>query len=180
VPAEERFTMKARRLITVLAGVAVLALAIAVPFAAANTGSAPAKAATTMNIVQTAKAAGFSTLAKAIKVAGLTKALEGKGPFTVFAPTNKAFAALPPATLKALLANPKQLAKVLEFHVLSGKVLAAQVTNGLKAKSLEGSTLTFTIKNGSAYVNGAKIIKTDVMASNGVIHVINKVLVPKS
>ena len=171
--------MSTRRLITVLAGAAVLALAIAVPFAAANAGSATAKTATTMNIPQTAKAAGFSTLVKAIKAAGLTKALSGKGPFTVFAPTNKAFAALPPATLNALLANPKQLAKVLEFHVISGKVLAANVTNGLKAKSLEGSTLNFKIQNGAAYVNGAKIIKTDVMASNGVIHVINKVLVPK-
>jgi uncharacterized surface protein with fasciclin (FAS1) repeats len=171
--------MSTRRLITVLAGAAVLALAIAVPFAAANTGATTTKTATTMNIVQTAKAGGFTTLAKAIKAAGLTKALSGKGPFTVFAPTNKAFAALPPATLKALLANPKQLAKVLTFHVISGKVLAANVTNGLKAKSLEGSTLSFKIKNGAAYVNGAKIIKTDVMASNGVIHVINKVLVPK-
>jgi uncharacterized surface protein with fasciclin (FAS1) repeats len=171
--------MSTRRLITVLAGTAVLALAIAVPFAAANAGTTTAKTATTMNIVQTAKAAGFSTLAKAIKAAGLTKALSGPGPFTVFAPTNKAFAALPPATLKSLLAHPKQLAKILKFHVISGKVVAKDVTNGLKAKTLQGSSLTFKIKNGRVYVNGAKVIKADVMATNGVIHVINKVLVPK-
>jgi uncharacterized surface protein with fasciclin (FAS1) repeats len=172
--------MSTRKLITVLAGVAVLALAVAVPFAAAHGTQATTKTATTMNIVQTAKADGFSTLVKAIKVAGLTKALEGTGPFTVFAPTNKAFAALPKATLANLLAHPKQLAKVLEFHVISGKVPAADVKNGMTAKTLEGSSLSFKIKNGSVYVSGAKVIKADVMASNGVIHVINKVLVPKS
>jgi uncharacterized surface protein with fasciclin (FAS1) repeats len=172
--------MSTRKFVTVLASVAVLTFAVAVPFAGARGTQATAKTATTMNIVKTAKADGFSTLVKAIKVAGLTKALSGKGPFTVFAPTNAAFKALPAATLKSLLAHPKQLAKVLEFHVLSGKVLAAQVKNGMKAKTLEGSPLAFKIKNGSVYVSGAKVIKADVMASNGVIHVINKVLVPKS
>lgn len=170
--------MRTRRLIIGLAAAAVLALAIAVPVALANGAPATAKASMTKNIVQTAKAAGFSTLVKAIKVAGLTKALEGMGPFTVFAPTNKAFAALPAGTLKTLLANSKELAAVLEFHVLSGKVLAKDITNGMTAKTLEGSSLTFTIKGMKVYVNGALVTKADVMASNGVIHVINKVLIP--
>jgi uncharacterized surface protein with fasciclin (FAS1) repeats len=168
--------MRTRRLTLALIAAAVLTLAIAVPVTAAN-GATTAKA--TKNIIQTAKAAGFSTLVKAIKAAGLTKALSGKGPFTVFAPTNAAFAALPAGTLQTLLANPKELAKVLEFHVLSGAVLAKDIKNGMKAKTLEGSSLTFKIKGMHVYVNGALVTKADVMASNGVIHVINKVLVPK-
>jgi uncharacterized surface protein with fasciclin (FAS1) repeats len=171
--------MRNHRLLTALAAAAVLTLAVAVPIASASGTTTAAKAMATKNIVQTAKADGFSTLVQAIKAAGLTKALSAKGPFTVFAPTNAAFAALPAATLKALLANPKQLAKVLEFHVLKGKVLAKDITNGMKATTLEGSALTFKIKNGHVNVNGARVITANVMASNGVIHVINKVLVPK-
>ena len=169
--------MRNHRLLAALAAAAVLTLAVAVPIASASGTATAAKA--TKDIVQTAKAAGFSTLVTAIKAAGLTKALSAKGPFTVFAPTNAAFKALPAATLKALLANPKQLAKVLEFHVLKGKVLAKDITNGMKAKTLEGSSLTFKIKGGHVYVNGARVTTADVMTSNGVIHVINKVLVPK-
>jgi transforming growth factor-beta-induced protein len=167
--------MRPRSFVAVAAAIAVLALAVAVPLAAAGT----AKATMNENIVKTAQSNGFTTLVKAIKVAGLTKALQGKGPFTVFAPTNAAFKALPAATLAALLKNPEQLAKVLQFHVIKGKVTAAQVKNGLKASTLEGSKLTFKVKNGKVYVNGARVIKADVPASNGVIHVINKVLVPK-
>ncbi len=108
----------------------------------------------------------------------MVDALKGEGPFTVFAPTDEAFAALPKETLDALLADPKALAKILTYHVLAGKVMAADVTDGLSAPTLAGPAVAFTIVDGKPMINDANIIATDIAASNGVIHVIDKVILP--
>ena len=132
------------------------------------------------DIVDTAVAAGqFKTLATAVKAAGLVDALKGPGPFTVFAPTDAAFAKLPAGTLATLLKSPKgELTRILTYHVVPGKVMAADITDGMTAKTLEGDTLKFTIKDGKVYVNDAQVTMADVTASNGVIHVIDGVLIP--
>lgn len=130
------------------------------------------------DIVDTAvKNPDFSTLVTAVKAAGLVDTLKGEGPFTVFAPTNAAFKKVPAAKLKALLANKALLTKVLTYHVVSGKVLAADLKNGEKVKTVEGASATISLKHG-AKINTAKIIKTDIEADNGVIHVIDTVLLP--
>jgi uncharacterized surface protein with fasciclin (FAS1) repeats len=138
----------------------------------------PAKGGGT--IVDVASSIGdFSTLVAAVKAAGLVDTLSGPGPFTVFAPTNAAFAKLPKATLESLLkpANKAKLVKVLTYHVVSGKVLSSAIKPGA-VKTVEGSTVSLKIKGGSVLVNNAKVIKADVPASNGVIHVIDTVMVP--
>src|SRR5688572_18986311 len=134
------------------------------------------------DIVDTAVAAGqFTTLVKAVQAAGLVDTLKGPGPFTVFAPTDAAFAKLPAGALDQLIANPTQLRAVLTYHVVPGRVMAAQVTNGLSANSVQGSPLTFQVGGGSVRVNNsATVTQADVMASNGVIHVIDTVLMPPS
>jgi transforming growth factor-beta-induced protein len=133
-----------------------------------------------LNIVETAIAAGsFETLVAAVSAAGLADALSGEGPFTVFAPTDEAFAALPEGTVEALLEDPEgDLTQILLYHVLSGQVMAADVTDGLEAETLQGSTVSFTISDGVVMINGATIIVTDIEASNGVIHVIDAVILP--
>jgi transforming growth factor-beta-induced protein len=136
--------------------------------------TAPAK-----NVVQTAVAAGqFKTLASLLTKAGLAGALQGKGPFTVFAPTDAAFAKVPKATLAALAKNPAKLRAVLLYHVVKGKVTAAQVMKLRSAKTLNGKSLAIRVGGGGVLVGGAAVTKADVTASNGVIHVINKVLIP--
>jgi len=135
-----------------------------------------------MDIVDTAVAAGsFKTLAKALGAADLVKALKGKGPFTVFAPTDAAFAKLPKATLAALLKpeNKAKLTKILTLHVVAGKIDSKTALKVGKAKTLNGETLEITVTKGVARVNGAKLVKTDIMTSNGVIHVIDSVILPK-
>ena len=130
------------------------------------------------DIVDTAvKAGNFTTLVTAVKAAGLVDTLKGPGPFTVFAPTDAAFAKVPKATLDALLADKAALAKVLTYHVVPGKVMAADVRAG-KVKTVEGQELTITTKSG-VMVDNAKVVATDVVASNGVIHAIDTVLMPK-
>ena len=129
------------------------------------------------DIVDTAISAGsFKTLVIAVQKAGLVETLKSKGPFTVFAPTDEAFAKIPKDQLDALLANKAKLTKVLTYHVVAGKVMAADVKAG-SAKSVEGSNLTITTDNG-VMVDKAKVIKTDIAASNGVIHVIDTVVMP--
>ena len=132
------------------------------------------------DIVDTAIAAGsFETLVAAIQAAGLEEALRGEGPFTVFAPTDAAFAKLPAGTVEALLADPEALANILLFHVIEGKVMAADVSDGLEAATLQGSTVSFAIhSDGTPAINGALITATDIKASNGVIHVIDTVILP--
>lgn len=151
-----------------------LALLIATPsFARAQ---APAK-----DIVETAVAAGsFKTLAAALQAAGLVETLKGKGPFTVFAPTDDAFAKIPKATLDALLKDKAQLTKILTYHVVAGKVTAADVVKLTSAKTVEGGEVKIHVANATTvHVNDATVVKADIMASNGVIHVIDKVLMPK-
>ena len=135
-------------------------------------------AAQAKDIVDTAVAAGsFKTLVTALQAAGLVDTLKGKGPFTVFAPTDEAFAKIPKADLDALLKDKAKLTAVLTYHVVAGKVLAKDVKPG-KVKTVQGSELTLAT-TGGVTVDGAKVITADVVADNGVIHVIDTVLMPK-
>ena len=145
---------------------------------AADTAAAPAP----QDIVDTAVAAGsFKTLAAALKAAGLIDTLKGPGPFTVFAPTDEAFAKLPAGTLDTLLKpeNKDQLVKILTYHVVAGKVMAADVVKLQTAKTVEGGSLTVKAADGKVYVDNAQVVKTDIVTSNGVIHVIDSVVLPK-
>lgn len=155
--------------------------------AAAAVAAGPAMAqhssqqAPTQNIVQVASSnPQFSTLVSLIKEAGLVKTLSGKGPFTVFAPTNAAFKKVPAATLAGLKANPDKLRAVLTYHVVSGNVPASKVItlNGKKVKTVEGSDVRVTVSGKTVKVNNAKVTKTDIKAKNGTIHVIDGVLIP--
>ena len=119
------------------------------------------------------------TLVTAVKAAGLVDTLQGPGPFTVFAPTDAAFAALPAGTLDGLLKDPAALKKILLYHVVSGSVTADKVVGITSATSVEGSPITVAVKDGTVWLNdSAKVVTTDVIASNGVIHVIDQVLLP--
>ena len=130
------------------------------------------------DIVDTAVGAGsFKTLAAALTAAGLIDTLKGPGPFTVFAPTDEAFAKIPKADLDALLKDKGKLAAVLTYHVVAGKVMAADVKAG-KVKTVQGSELTVSTAGG-VMVDKAKVVKTDIVADNGVIHVIDSVILPK-
>lgn len=135
-----------------------------------------------MDIVDTAVGAGqFNTLAAALQAAGLVDTLKGSGPFTVFAPTDAAFAALPEGTVETLLKpeNKDQLVKVLTYHVVPGKVTAAQVTGLSEATTVEGQDVAISTAGDVVRINDATVVAADVMASNGVIHVIDKVLLPE-
>jgi uncharacterized surface protein with fasciclin (FAS1) repeats len=131
------------------------------------------------DIVDTAKSAGsFNTLVAAVQAAGLVDTLKGPGPFTVFAPTDEAFAKIPKEKLDALLKDKAALTKVLTYHVVPGKVMAADVKAG-SVKTVEGSALKVSVKGGKVSVDKANVVKTDVAADNGVIHVIDSVVMPK-
>jgi len=133
------------------------------------------------DIVAVASSAGsFKTLVAAVKAAGLVETLQGKGPFTVFAPTDEAFAKLPPGTVENLLKpeNKEKLVAILTYHVVPGKVMAADVKT-MMAKTVNGKELSIKVDDGKVTVNDANVIKTDVAANNGVIHVIDTVLLPK-
>jgi len=131
------------------------------------------------DIVDTAVAAGqFNTLAAALDKAGLVATLKGKGPFTVFAPTDAAFAKVPKADLDALLADKAKLTAVLTYHVVPGNVMAKDVKPG-KVKTVQGSELTLATSGGGVTVDGAHVVKADIVADNGVIHVIDNVVLPK-
>jgi uncharacterized surface protein with fasciclin (FAS1) repeats len=132
------------------------------------------------DIVDTAVAAGsFKTLVTAVKAAGLVETLKGEGPFTVFAPTDEAFAKIPKAKLEALLQDKKALTSVLTYHVVSGKVMAADVVKLKSAKTVQGSDAKIKVKGDKVMIDNATVIKTDIVCSNGVIHVIDAVLMPK-
>lgn len=120
----------------------------------------------------------FSTLVSLVKKAGLVDVLKGSGPFTVFAPTNDAFAKLPKATLEAVGKDKDLLIKVLTYHVVAGKVTAADVVKLKSAKTVQGSKVHINVKGGKVRINKSNVVKTDIMASNGVIHVIDTVLIP--
>jgi uncharacterized surface protein with fasciclin (FAS1) repeats len=135
--------------------------------------------ASAQDIVGVASSAGsFNTLLAAAKAAGLVETLQSDGPFTVFAPTDEAFAKLPEGTVEGLLANTDKLKAILLYHVVSGKVTAEQVVKLDSAKTVEGSDVKITVKDGTVMVDNAKVIKADVMASNGVVHVIDTVIIP--
>ena len=148
--------------------------------AAATPSPAPSSAPMAGDIVQTATEAGsFSTLLTAVEAAGLVETLQGEGPYTVFAPTDEAFAALPAGTLDGLLADTEALKKILLYHVVSGAVSSDQVVELTSADSVEGSPIAIAVKDGMVYLNdSAKVVTADVMASNGVIHVIDEVILP--
>jgi uncharacterized surface protein with fasciclin (FAS1) repeats len=132
------------------------------------------------NIVETAVAAGsFKTLVTAVKTADLVETLSGPGPFTVFAPTDDAFAKLPEGTIPALLQDKDKLTAILTYHVVAGKVMASDVVNLDSAKTVNGQSLTIKVKDGKVMVDNAMVIKTDIVCSNGVIHVIDAVVLPK-
>ena len=158
---------------------AVLGFAAALT-ACANTDKSDmnkAKMAPKQDIVDVAVSAGsFTTLVAAVQAAGLVETLKGDGPFTVFAPTDEAFAKIPKDQLNALLADKAMLTKVLTYHVVAGKVMAADVKAGM-VPTVEGQSIDVTTYNG-VMVNNARVVKTDIAASNGVIHVIDTVLIP--
>ena len=155
----------------VVAAVAVAAIGVSASTASRSDGE--------KNIVETAVAAGdFKTLASLLTKAGLAGTLQGKGPFTVFAPTDAAFAKVPKATITALGKHKTKLRAVLLYHVVKGKVTAARAMKLHSAKTLDGASLPIRVSGGKVLVGGATVTKADVMASNGVIHVVNKVLIP--
>jgi uncharacterized surface protein with fasciclin (FAS1) repeats len=176
-----------KRFTLVLSLVAVLAVALFVVACgssdeeAATTSPSPTMAA--KDIVDTAVEAGsFTTLVSAVEQAGLVETLKGDGPYTVFAPTDEAFAAVPQATMDALLADPQgALADVLTYHVVPGKVMSTDLSDGMMADTVNGAQLEITIKeDGTVMVGDATVTTADIETSNGVIHVIDTVLVPPS
>ena len=157
-----------KRFIAVIAVISALAL----PLSA--TAAAPSK-----NIVETAASSKqFSTLVSLVKKAGLVNTLSGSTAYTVFAPTNAAFAKVPKKTLNMLLEDKSKLRKVLLYHVLPGKVPASQGVATKSAKTAEGASVQFSVRGKTAYVNESKIVKTDIECSNGIIHMIDAVLIP--
>jgi uncharacterized surface protein with fasciclin (FAS1) repeats len=157
--------------------VTVAAIALLVPVS-----GAPRVQAQSQDIVDTAVAAGsFKTLATALKAAGLIDTLKGKGPFTVFAPTDEAFAKLPAGTVEDLLKpeNKQKLTQILTYHVVAGKVMAADVVKLKNAKTVNGQSVQIKVDGGTVMVDNAKVVKTDIGTSNGVIHVIDSVILPK-
>lgn len=147
---------------------------------APNGGATPA-AAPTKDIVSVAVEAGsFTTLAKALQAAGLVETLQGAGPFTVFAPTDEAFAKLPAGTVEALLNDIPRLRAVLTYHVVAGKVEAKDVVNLTSANTVQGSPIAISVVDGKVRINEATVVSADVQASNGVIHVIDTVILPKN
>jgi uncharacterized surface protein with fasciclin (FAS1) repeats len=158
--------------------IGTLALAAALTTSNANTLQAQSK-----DVVETAVAAGsFKTLAQALEAADLVGTLKGAGPFTVFAPTDEAFAKLPAGTLESLLKpeNKQKLQRILTYHVVAGKVMASDVVKLQQATAVSGDSITVSTNQGGVRVDGARVTATDVAASNGVIHVIDAVILPKS
>ncbi|MEO5904953.1 MAG: fasciclin domain-containing protein [Gemmatimonadaceae bacterium] len=127
-----------------------------------------------------ANAGQFNTLVAAVKAAGLAETLQGAGPFTVFAPTDAAFGKLPEGTIEALLADKEKLTAILTYHVVSGKVMAADIVQagGADPATVNGAPVNITLRDGQVYVDGAKVVTADIQASNGVIHVIDTVIMP--
>lgn len=157
-----------KRLLALVAAIAVFAIPVS------STAAAPSK-----NIVETAAAAPqFSTLVSLVEKAGLAKTLSGNTQYTVFAPTNAAFAKVPKKTLNALLADKSLLRKVLLYHVVPGRLPASKVVKTESAKTAEGAKVEFSVRGKSAFVNESKIVATDIRCSNGIVHAINAVLIP--
>ena len=172
--------MRTLRTITAVAATTAVGVAAVGSTASAHPPADLARASASKDIVQTAVAAGqFKTLTSLLKQAGLAGTLKAKGPYTVFAPTDAAFAKVPKATLNALGKDKAKLRSVLLYHVAKGKLTAAKVVKLHSVKTLNGQSLKVRISHGTVTVGGARVIKTDIGASNGVIHVIDKVLIPR-
>ena len=171
--------MKKIRTISALTAVAAASLAVAGPANAGPQGSATSAGAK-KDIVETAVAAGqFDTLTSLLKKAGLVKTLKGKGPYTVFAPTDAAFAKVPQETLDELGQDKAKLRSVLLYHVVGRKLTAAKIVKRRSVKTLNGQRVRIRVRGETVRVGGARVTTADVGASNGVIHVINKVLIPR-
>ena len=178
--------MQMSRTLRVLAATAVLAVVVSACSSSDNkssskadqTSSSTAAKAPGTVVVVASKNPDFSTLVAAVTKAGLVATLNKPGPYTVFAPTNEAFAKIPADQLNAILADKAQLTKILTYHVVPGKVMAADLQPEQMVKTVEGQDLDIKVTNGAATVNGCNIVKTDVTASNGVVHVIDCVLIP--
>jgi len=180
----ENGTMKKNSILTVAALAAAVTLTprLIAGDCAASKSAFPSTCTTGRDIVAVASGAeNFKTLVAAVKAAGLVETLQGKGPFTVFAPTDEAFAKLPAGTVDDLLKpeNKAKLAAILKYHVVPGKVLAADVKT-MEAKTAQGQSVKLEVSNAGVTVDNAKVIKTDVLAQNGVIHVIDSVILPRS
>jgi uncharacterized surface protein with fasciclin (FAS1) repeats len=170
--------MRMNRLVLLVLA-AVLGASLLAGGAVARSAAPSTRTAAEGNIVQTASAAGtFKTLTKLLTRAGLVSALQQPGPYTVFAPTDDAFKKVPKTTLNALLRDKAKLKAVLLYHVVSGEVTAADVVKLPSAKTLNGKDVRIRVSGKNVFVNNAKVTKADVMASNGVIHVVNRVLIP--
>ena len=160
------------RFARIASGLALAAAAVAAPTSAQMMEE---------DIVDVAVAAGdFTTLAAALEAAGLVETLKGEGPFTVFAPTDEAFAKLPAGTVEALLQDPEALAAILTYHVVPGEVTSAQVVNLSEATTVNGATIQIRTEGGNVMINDATVTAADISASNGVIHVIDTVILPPS
>ena len=158
----------------------VLAFGSVPAFAGGGCSSSAVNASNTGDIVATAQAAGdFNTLLAAAQAAGLVETLQSAGPFTVFAPTDAAFAKLPEGAVEQLLANPEQLRQVLLYHVVPGRVMASDVVALSSATTAQGSDVAITLADGSVMINNATVTATDIESSNGVIHVIDTVILPR-
>ncbi|HNX39331.1 MAG TPA: fasciclin domain-containing protein [Methanothrix sp.] len=152
---------------------------VGVCLAGSNDMDAAKEAPPAADIVDTAVAAGnFQTLVSAVEAAGLVDTLKGEGPFTVFAPTDEAFAKIPEDQLAVLLANKTQLAAVLTYHVAAGKVMSTDLTDDMSVATIQGENVTINLEDGNVMVNDAKVVQADIDCSNGVIHAIDTVLMP--
>lgn len=170
--------MKALMTVKVTSIAAAAAILLAPAVASAQGASKEKKSG---DIVSVAAGAGqFKTLIAAVKAAGLVETLQGEGPFTVFAPTDEAFAKLPKGTLDALLADKAKLAAILTYHVVPGKVMAADIVKmgGATPTTVNGDEVDITLRGGKVYVDAARVATADIQASNGVIHVIDAVILP--
>jgi len=168
--------------LTLVLAVAIFAMAIPAAANDCNVGAKAVSTASSMNIVETAIGAGsFKTLVAAVQAAGLVETLSGKGPFTVFAPTDEAFAKLPKGTVEELLKpeNKAKLTAILTYHVVAGKVMSTDVVKVKSATTVQGQDLAVMVKDGKVMIDKAQVVAADVVAGNGVIHVIDTVLLPK-
>lgn len=179
--------MRTRSIILVVVALMVVPLVVAACGGTSDEPSAaspsPSPSMAQKDIVDTAVEAGsFTTLVSAVQAAGLEETLRGEGPYTVFAPTDEAFAAVPKETLDALLADPEgALTDVLTYHVVPGKVMSTDLSDGMQAETVNGQPITITVKDdGTVMVNEATVVTADIETANGVIHVIDTVLVPES
>jgi uncharacterized surface protein with fasciclin (FAS1) repeats len=174
--------MKANQILTVAALVAAVTITPSLIAGECSASKSASTSAAGKDLVAVAGGAdNFKTLVAAIKAADLVETLQGKGPFTVFAPTDEAFAKLPAGTVDNLLKpeNRDQLVAILKYHVIAGKVMAADVKT-MDAKTVQGQSVEIIVADAGVTINGAKVVKTDVLAENGVIHVIDTVILPKS